>query len=226
MSNRIKMTPREWIENYWYHYKWPTLVGLFFVFVFLVGIVQCATRVDGDVIVMYSGSKSLSLDSMHLMESTLAEVMEEDYNEDGVKYVQYLENVVIVDDFTGVDQNGNEQVLIDKTEQIESYVTQVAAGDAQIYLLSPDVYDELSKHGVLVSLDEIYGKVPVEAHDSCSYQLSKLDAYSLPGLRELPEDTLICLRRAKTLGVFDAAEAEEEHRYAKELFCSLIEYKA
>lgn len=219
------MTPRQWIENYWYHYKWPTLAGILVLFVLLVCVVQCATRVSPDVLMMYSGPKSLSFDAISQLEASVVSVMGEDYNQDGIQYVQYLENVIVFEDYTIEDENGEEEVIIDSSEQVESYVTHVIAGDAQIYFVSPEVYAELSQQNVLTSLQELYGYVPVEAHDSCSYQLSKLDVYSLPGLSQLPEDTLVCLRVTKTLGVRDAQQAQAEHEWAAELFKSLVAYQ-
>lgn len=224
MQTGQKMSVSEWLENYWYHYKWPTILGVFFLFVFLVGVVQCSTRVQADVILMYSGPQALSLDSVRELESSAADVLAHDCNGDGKTYVQYLENIVLFDDYTVEDLNGEQQIVINKSEQIESYVTQVAAGDAQIFLLSPDVYKELSKQNVLTPLTEVFGSVPVEANDVCSYELGRLGIYTLPGFRELPSDTVVCLRVQKTLAVIHPEEARAEHEWAAELFRAMIEY--
>lgn len=225
MEFKTKMSLKEWLENYWYHYKWATILGLFFFFVLLVGVAQCSSRVSADVIFMYSGPESLSLSEIQALEESAVSIMEEDYNEDGKQYIQYLENIVLFDNFSVKDETGTEQIIINKTEHIERYVTQVAAGDAQIYFLSPEVYSELSKQNVLVPLSEILGSVPVEAHDSSSFRLGTLGIYSLPGFCELPEDTLVCLRAQKTLAVFDEESAKKEHEWAEKLFLTLISYQ-
>lgn len=224
MVNKKRMSASEWIENYWYHYKSATLVGLFFAFVFLVGVVQCSMRTTADVMMMYTGPTSLSLDAIHQLEASSAEVLDTDCNGDGNVYVQYLENVVLFEDQTVKDETGEEVVVQDRAEQIESYVTQVAIGDAQIYLLSPEVYTELTKQNVLVPLEELYGRVPVEALDSTGWRLGDLEIASLPGFRNLPADTVLCLRQKKTLAVRDEAQAENEHEWAKELFLKLVDY--
>ncbi len=38
------MTAKQRWENYWYHYKWHTVIALFLVFTLAVGITQCALR--------------------------------------------------------------------------------------------------------------------------------------------------------------------------------------
>ncbi len=220
-----KQSFKKWFDNYWYHYKWPTILGIFLLFVLIVGIVQCSARVESDVIMMYAGPKQLSFDEIRLLKESAAKVMEQDYNGDGSKIVEYLENVVIVEDYTVEDLNGEEQVLIDKQEQIEQYVTQVAAGDAQIYFLSADVYHDLSRQGVLVPLEDVFETVPIENFDSFSFELGVLGIHEMPGFSSLPEKTYVCLRAAKTMGVLDPEQAEKEHEWALDLFRALVSYQ-
>lgn len=223
-AKKEKMTFRQWVENYWYHYKWATLVGVFLFFFVLVSVVQCVTRVQPDVLVMYSGPKSLSFDQISQLKSSIISVMPDDYNGDGNRYVEYIENVILFDDYETTNEAGETEVLINRSEQVESYVTHVVAGDAQIYLVSPEVYRELSQQGVLTPLSELLGKTPVEAYDSASFRLGDLPIYQLPGLNQLPEDTLLCLRITKTIGVHDKQLAASEHAWASDLFCAMIAY--
>ena len=55
-----KITPGEvvienkfikWLDNFWYHYKWPTIIVAFFLFVGVVCFAQCSTRATGDLTV-------------------------------------------------------------------------------------------------------------------------------------------------------------------------------
>ena len=227
-QEKTRMTFREWIENYWYHYKWPTQVGGLFLFILLVCIVQCSTRIMPDVILMYSGPKSLPFESISGLETAVTEVMEEDFNGDGTKYVQYLENVILLEDYSAEDYFTGESVEVSQaqqSEQVQNYVTHVVAGDAQIYLASPEIFRELLDQHALVALDTVYGTVPVEANDDYSFALGELGIHSLPGFCELPADTLLCLRVTKTIGVRDARQAENEHAWAESVFRSLVAYQ-
>lgn len=225
MEEKQKMKFGEWLENYWYHYKWPTILGVFALFVLMVGVVQCTTRTEADVILMYAGPESLSLDEIRDLEDSAAKILIEDYNGDGKKYVQHLENVVLAEDYTVEDLSGEQQVVIDKQEQIERYVTQVAAGDAQVYFLSEDVYRELSRQNVLTPLEEIFDSVPIENFDSCCFELGSLGIYEMPGFSALPEKTYVCVRTAKTLGVLDVEQARAEHEWAVAFFRALVSYQ-
>ena len=32
-----------WLDNFWYHYKWPTIIIAFFLIVGIVGFTQCTS---------------------------------------------------------------------------------------------------------------------------------------------------------------------------------------
>ena len=35
---------KKWLENYWYHYKWATIISAFFITVAVICIVQIASK--------------------------------------------------------------------------------------------------------------------------------------------------------------------------------------
>ena len=45
-----------WWENYWYHYKFHTIVVLFAIFVCTVCFVQCSQKESGDLTVIFAGA--------------------------------------------------------------------------------------------------------------------------------------------------------------------------
>ena len=223
---QTRMTPRQWLENYWYHYKWPTLSGALFFFVILISCVQCMSRVDPDVFLMYSGPKVLTFDEITALKTSVVDLMDEDYNGDGRKSCEYLENIVIFDgDYTVKDEAGDDVTVISQTEQVQNYVTRVIAGDAQIYLASPEVYAELRKQNVLTPLSEIYGEMPGASYDSAAFTLGELELARYPGFSSLPADTLLCLRVPRTL-VANTSQAQAEHEWASAVFRSLVAAKA
>ena len=44
-----------WLDNYWYHNKWVTVIVAFFVIVFAVCVLQTCTREKTDITVLYAG---------------------------------------------------------------------------------------------------------------------------------------------------------------------------
>ena len=57
----------KWLENYWYHYKWHTLIVAFFVIMLTVMGVQMCSREDNDIYIIYAGPELIS-DELGLLE--------------------------------------------------------------------------------------------------------------------------------------------------------------
>ena len=51
------------LENYWYHYKWHTIVAVFLLVVFLVVGLQMCKKESYDTYVLYAGDKEISRNS-------------------------------------------------------------------------------------------------------------------------------------------------------------------
>ena len=42
----------KWLDNYWYHYKWPTIIISFFAIVLIVVIAQMVNRPKYDIVIL------------------------------------------------------------------------------------------------------------------------------------------------------------------------------
>ena len=86
----------KWFDNYWYHYKWHTIVGAF-VAVFLVIVIgQMASKEKVDVYIMYAGPKSFTPAVIHEIEDAFEDIMP-DLNGDGKKIVQFTDIMYLTD---------------------------------------------------------------------------------------------------------------------------------
>ena len=45
----------KWLDNYWYHYKWTTIIVVSFAVILTICIVQMATKETYDITVLYTG---------------------------------------------------------------------------------------------------------------------------------------------------------------------------
>ena len=55
MQDQAPQAPERAFENFWYHYKWPTLIIAFFAVFFLIAIAQMGTKNDYDAHLLYTG---------------------------------------------------------------------------------------------------------------------------------------------------------------------------
>ena len=79
----------KWLENYWYHYKWHTIIGLFLAAVIAFSVWEIVTDVDYDYYVMLYTSRSETSVLEASLEKTLS-MVGDDQNGDGKVNVQVI----------------------------------------------------------------------------------------------------------------------------------------
>ena len=73
-------------ENFWYHYKWHTIVAIFVLIVTIICTVQMCSRTDYDVYVLYAGGKSFNKSADGNDYATITDalrIVSEDFDENG-----------------------------------------------------------------------------------------------------------------------------------------------
>ena len=55
-----------WFQNYWYYYKWPVILAVFFVVVIVFCVVQSESREDADAYILFAGPKFFELGEKEL----------------------------------------------------------------------------------------------------------------------------------------------------------------
>ena len=214
-----------WVENFWYHHKWPFLAGLLALVVLTVSLVQCVGNGRGsDTAVMYAGGYTLMGTVARDFESTVAS-FSEDRNGDGKimvgigAYAIYT-NAEIEAKYK--DDSTRAQVKQSSYNNRESFDQEILAGEATLCFLSPTLFEELVKNELEVDGEKLnrllpvgdYATLPAEAlvlYKGTGYgiRLSALNLAGYPGFSELPEDTVVCVRRNVSLNaVFGGGSAE------------------
>ena len=161
-------------ENFWYHYKWHTIVAIFIVIVVTVCTMQMCSRTDYDVHVLYAGGKSFGKTA------------------DSNEYATINDALRIVSE----DFDGMESLIANDKEAFVNAMT----GSKEYYLcfLSPEIfamYDIMLESGgtPLIALNE-YAKADQLTESGRGIKLAETDFYKLPGISNLPDDTIICIR--------------------------------
>ena len=212
-----KLTPKQWIENFWYYNKWFVLVGIVFLTLILIASVQFFTKKDADVAVTYAGATILSDDvCQQIIES--AEELLIDVNGDGTVSVD-LKNFVLHSDFELLKNEGQK---IQAREEFKSYSDEILSGDGCIMLLDEYFYSELAQNGALVNLYEMYSELPKSAVDYFGLRLGDTALYKQAGFSSLPKETIICLKFAPVVGETTAEERALKDEINRELFLKLV----
>ena len=207
-----------WLDNFWYHYKWVTIIVAFFTVVACVCIIQACTNDPTDILVTYAGPAYLEADEKTNIEKILTKNLPEKFASDenakaGLSsyYILSKEQIEEAEKQTEVDEDGKSyQVYIDTrfiSEEMDSFESQLMTGSGSVLLLDMSIYNSLvgekGRSERLVSLTEILGETPKGAVGNYGIRLGDTEIYhNNPQLWCLPADTVVCLH-AKILGQKD-----------------------
>ena len=196
-----------WLDNFWYHYKWVTIIVAFFVIVALICIVQACGNKPSDIIVTYAGGQYLSDDNKVSVENVLSASFSED-NEDGkldfglsAYNIYTKEQIIALEKETNFD--GKKKYSINtavNTEQMSTFQNQLGTGSGSILLMDKELYEFMfnadGETERLMPLSEVLGETPSGAIDAYAVRLGDTDMYkNNRSIRCLPADTVICLHK-------------------------------
>lgn len=215
------------LDNFWYHYKWHTLITLFFLIVFTVCTVQMCTQKTNDMLVMYSGPEALDQSERDNITKVLEHLVEEEGYAIGINAYNVLSEDEIRALEAETDADGK-PLFVNRafyTDEYKNYGTYTGTGESSIMLLSPWLYESLYKNDRLRNISDLTDGVSEDALvNECGIVLGKTDIYAkYEALQVLPEDTVICFARPN----WGMGKNSKAKHYAKEetLFCAIVEYE-
>ncbi len=228
-----------WLDNFWYHYKWPTIGIALLIIVFTVCTLQMCTSDEDDVVLHYAGDVQLSVGEIENICGVFEAVCPADYNNDGTKSIGLMTHRVLLEDKLAAleketDSEGHKVNSIDRTfntQQYNDFYDYIQTGESSILIISPELYREVravdsnrdGKADRIVTLYEVFGDKPVGAYDDYAVRLGDTEIYqSFAALRALPEDTLICFLEPNWKGGKNSKE--KYYNREKEIFRAIVEY--
>ena len=201
-SNFIKF----W-ENYWYHYKWHTIIGLFLVVTLAVGVTQCAMQPKYDHTAVLYCDQIVSDNTVAALEAELTK-RATDENGDGQTLFEVY-NVSYDEDGTS-PQNpayANSQKLM----------SVMSTADYVLYLVDEYSYQRLQEQNLFATHDFL----PDKEGTAWNWKGSKLQQ-SLKG-KNLPENLYFCLRKVAGTAAEKDEGAGEKVAYATQIIQRLME---
>lgn len=219
------------LDNFWYHYKWATIITAFFVIVVLVCTLQMCGNEKEDINILYAGPIQLSTDEIGSVSDVMETVMPEDFDGNGKKEAvlinyhiyskEQIEKIESQTDAAGVkgyvDRSYN-------SGNYDNFYKYIQTGEASICLLDPSLYGDLKSSDRLMKLSDVLGYLPEGALDEYGIMLGDTVLYSSYGVMEkLPEDTVVCILRPLVVG---KSSKEKLYAYEKDMFAAIVEYSS
>ncbi len=190
---------KEKVANYWYYYKWHTLIVLFFAIVFIVLIVQMVSRPKFDIKVLYAGPVYISDTASAAVTDALGQLIPEDYDGNGEKKAELYDLLIMNEEqLKEADEKGELPPNISKiNENRETLTVTSIAGEYLLYFIDISCYEDLKNNSVFVPRSE-YGFDAGTAYDEYSVYLKSLDfAKFYTAFDVFPDTTLVCIKRVR-----------------------------
>ena len=217
----------KWVENFWYHYKWHTIIGLFFAVLLTTMIVQLVQRESYDIRIVYSGDFVLSEGedatllsdfpaAMDKISKAFEQFIKEDINGDGKKnaitHGEYLLSPEREAELRKEAQDKSVETnrqwdfnysASDRTSSTENVGVLISTGEAIICLMDSYSYNTFGADGAFARLEDVLGYTPEGAVDEYAVRLkdTAFGKFFEESFESLPEDTVLCMRKKATVGV-------------------------
>lgn len=224
----------KWLDNFWYHHKWKTIIISFFLIVFVIGFVQCMQKTDADVSILYVGPEVVTGEDYDAMEKSLESRLGIDYNEDGKITVQFTDRVYLSDAQLKEREEAaaadGEALYYDKTamknsldqarQWIQSGAMLIAIMDVEVYKTFERVQDSL-----FVKLDDYLDEVPEYAYDAYSLTFKDIPYVQFSGAFDsIAKDTVIVLVKPTWTSTLGKDEMAERYRAHEELMQKIVKF--
>ncbi len=211
-----------WLDNFWYHYKWHSLIALFLVFTISVCTLQMCNKEEYDVYIVYAGQKEIKRTSnggfseYQLITSSLEQISG-DFDESGDTLVSLLDLFMLSNkEIKEVEANDDYEVNYTLLrENQEKFYDTMLYSSYYVCLLSDTLYEEyreISGVKVFAPLSPYVGEGDYKYLDEGAVYLhgSGLSFAELPGIKELPDNTVICIRTLSAVASHFSKEENEE----------------
>ena len=237
-SEEVALKPKwkSWLENFWYHYKWHTIVSVFLLTVVTVITVQMCTRTTYDAYIVYAGNYEIKK-STPGASSPYSEALKslgrvtEDFNGDGEKNVSFS-NLFVVNEaekdklLEGTNNlEVNETLVREDTDTLESLIVY---SDYYVFFLSERLFKEYEAIGegvMFVPVDEfIDPELDYEyaSQGRTGVYLRSLGFGELPTFCDMPHDTVVCLRY---MNEFKKKQSADKYEESKTIFENILTYR-
>ena len=220
------------LENFWYHYKWHSIVAAFVIIAVLVCSLQICRKEKFDGYIMYAGGYGISRTQ----------------GDDVAEYVKFLSAFGRVT--PDLDENGDinpafldlyaptNDELADKSTELYQLSSEnfsrlqyelVSGSEYYICFLSEANYEKYKTWSGVKIFTPLASYVPdgveVKYYDECAIYLKGLKFAELDGVKALPEDTVICLRTLSAVAsVFDKNENARNRECAEEIVINILSF--
>lgn len=198
----IPKTPKEKLQNYWYHFKWHTIAGVLLIAILSVLIVQCASRQNYDFITVVYTHTPIESGRMEKIEEYL-ERFGEDIDGDGKVSIEVV-------NCSFADTQSNSMTNQAAVAKVQSMIA--AEPKAVLYIVDKKAVNTLNSLNEKGFFDEEPLVLDEEFYKFCE---------GANNYEKLPEDLKIGYRRISDTLMEDDKTANKVYEVCKKIYDEL-----
>lgn len=205
---KVKSPVLSWLENFFYHYKWHTLIALVLVLAVVLCSVQLCTKTSYDTYIMYAGGTDIRMSAEEGDVSDWQKIVSavkqysSDFNNDGEHNISFL-NLYMPseEEIREIEATEGKEVNLTLVSQNNETLWQrMYYGAYQICFLSEHLYEKWTEDEENTPLTKIAPYLPEGstlevAEGGYGVYLSSSPLYEKAGFNIFAKDTVICIRR-------------------------------
>ena len=177
----------KWLDNYWYHYKWHTIIVAFFLIIGIISTVQIFNKETYDAYVMYVGADEIP-DTQYYDILQSLKAVSADYDDNKEHKINFSKMAFV--------SNPDDPLASTTNAPTIEFLSSLVVQPQYIYLMDVEVYKLYKDSGVFVPISELYKDLPEEwYYDDTAVYFDKTDyANSFAGVDNLGENTLLVMK--------------------------------
>lgn len=228
-SDKLSHAFKKKVDNFFYHYKFHTIVVVFLAFVIIWTVASSVGKNTEDAYIGYIGDVSYTQEEIDEIGKKVSSALK--LGEDGEDFIidfrpyNYLSEDQIEAEAKRAEELGRdyEYYPVKNEKNYESFVSEIEMGDIAVWFVSSQVYERMDK-SKLMPIEYILGYIPEGAVDEYALKCNDLDITSV--VKRTSNNTYLIMRGSRE---YSAMMGEEEIMRQlekdKALYKAIVEYK-
>ena len=212
------------LDNFWFYHKWKVFAAIFIAFVTAVCVIQCATREDHNVSVLYGGAFSSSNEKYPDMKNAFSALESDSLGKDGAGLT-----VMEIYDAKYVEENQATVNAANNSTNYDSLCNLITTGEYSVLLLDKWIYDEIKDRVGMRSISELCSLEGDALYDECGVYFTKTEFYQRYSgvFGDVSDDAILCLciysPFKTTVGC--GGSVDKDYANAEQYFKDILNYK-
>ena len=231
-NDKLSLTLRQKIENFWYHHKFAVIAVCFAVFVLLWMILSSIGKGGEEAYIGYIGEYAYSHGEIQDISEKMSSALGLDFDGDGKTKIEFVPTHYYsssqIEALSTKELDEGEDLQFHpalNTKNYENFERELENGSIYVWFVSKEVYESMDKD-LLIPVNDVLGyELESGIVDEYAVDCSSL-SFSHDMIRTVTYNTYLVMRGNRNFSFImgqETAEKELEENY--ELFRSIVEYK-